>query len=92
MRNKDVVKAFIQRKAAKVQNLESTGDKLISYNTVIAQWTYDGELYINSSYYSATTSRHLGYLKRAIPYDTVIWYTVRADYERGTQSLLPNGR
>ena len=36
MKNKEVCKEFIRRKAARRSNLVSTGDKLFSYNTCIA--------------------------------------------------------
>lgn len=52
-------------------NLTSTGDKLFSYNTCIAQWKGD-TLLINITKYSATTTKHLYYVKRyGIPYITV---------------------
>ena len=44
-------------------SLTSTGDKLISYETPIAEWR--GEvLAINSAKYSATTSKQQGMLRR----------------------------
>ena len=43
-------------------SLYSTGDRLISYSTCIAEWTKDGKLRINVTKYSTTTSKHLSHL------------------------------
>ena len=40
MKNKEVCKEFIRRRVARGSNLFSTGDKLFSYNTCIAQWYF----------------------------------------------------
>ena len=66
MRNKEVAYAFINREAASGSNLMSTGDRLYSYNTCIAQYDDDNTLYINYTKYSSTTSRHQGYLMRQL--------------------------
>lgn len=63
MRNEEIVQEFLVRNTAFTNNLTSTGDKLFSYQTVIAQWI-NGTLVINPTKYSSTTSRHLGYVKR----------------------------
>ena len=65
MRNEDVAKAFLNRRTASVNNLSSSGDKLFSYNTCIAQWV-GSTLIGNATKYSTTTSRHLGYIKQCI--------------------------
>lgn len=67
MKNKEVVDNFISRNIAKSANLISTGDRLISYNTCIAEWYTSQILLINETYYSNTTSRHLNILKRRLP-------------------------
>lgn len=67
MRNEDVVKAFYERKCAKTKNLESTGDRLISFNTTIAErTTVLNELKIikNITRYSVTTSKHQHYVNK----------------------------
>lgn len=63
MRNVDVVKEFIRGNGAYGSNLRSTGDKLFSYSTCIAQFI-DGTLYINTTRYSVTTSKHRYYIYR----------------------------
>lgn len=67
MKNKEVVESFISRNIANSANLISTGNKLISYNTCIAEWYTSSILLINETYYSNTTSRHLNLLKRGLP-------------------------
>lgn len=55
--NQDVVKSFLNGKIAKSLSMTSTGDKLYSYNTIIAQW-HNNELIVNKTKYSRTTSVH----------------------------------
>lgn len=62
MKNKEVVEAFLSGDVAVGSNLYSTGDKLFSYITCIAEW-YDGHLLVNITGYSNTTSKHQSYLK-----------------------------
>lgn len=61
MKNINVVKNFIHRVPAYGSHLISTGDKLISYHTTIAQFS-GNELHINKTKYSRTTLRHLNYI------------------------------
>lgn len=78
MSNEEVIKAFLRGEKAKTKTrvypewdmylvkgctLESTGDKLINYSTVIAEWR-NGVVYINTNRYSSTTTRIQGTLKR----------------------------
>lgn len=80
MANIDIIHAFINHKAAKSalrdipynglyirrgRSLESTGDKLYSYDTVIARWAGD-KIEVNNRRYSASTSHVQGALKNAI--------------------------
>lgn len=60
MRNEEVVKAFHRREEAKnsTGSLWTTGDCLYSYFTCIAEFNNEGELYINLTKYSTTTSHH----------------------------------
>jgi hypothetical protein len=71
MTNLDVIKSFIKRNPNSTAHLLSTGDKLYSYSTCIAE-SYLGMLLVNITYYSNTTSHHLGLLKRNYPSDILI--------------------
>lgn len=62
MCNKDVIEEFLDRNPASIKNLSTDGIKLYSYNTCIAQWDYN-TIIINKTYYSNTTSHHLGILR-----------------------------
>lgn len=57
MRNNQVIDAFLNHKegASDNKNLRSTGAKLFSYSTCIAQWL-DDILIVNVTKYSKTTS------------------------------------
>jgi hypothetical protein len=58
MKNSEVHDAFWQRQIACTAHLTSTGEKLISYQTCIAQRSENPLTYfINMTYYSNTTSR-----------------------------------
>lgn len=74
----DVIQQFLKREQAHTPyrnaplnnvwrwrgaSLTSTGDKLISYETPIAEWR-GGVLAINSAKYSNTTSKQQGMLRR----------------------------
>ena len=70
MKNIDVATLFLGKNDCRGSNLYSINGKLYSYDTVIAQW--DGiDLIGNSTKYSCSTSRHLGYIKNRID----IWTT-----------------
>lgn len=62
MKNKEVVEIFLCGEAAIGSNLYSTGDKLFSYRTCIAEW-HGGYLIVNTTRYSNTNSRHQSYFK-----------------------------
>lgn len=86
MRNKNVVDSFLRRQIAHTINLYSTGDKLFSYSTVIAQYIgdYDNPTLVgNATKYSVTTSRHMSYVK-----DSIDIYTTKY-VPRGTNNLIP---
>lgn len=57
MKNIDVVNKFLRCECASGSNLNSSGDRLFSYNTCIAQWL-DDILYLNMTQYSPTSSKH----------------------------------
>jgi hypothetical protein len=58
MRNFEVIKQFLGKCSAKSYsgNLISTGEKLISYNTCIAEWNKNN-LMVNVTKYSSSTSK-----------------------------------
>ena len=63
MTNNQVVELFENGLKGASLNMTSTGDKLYSYNTIIAQWI-NGKIIVNACKYSATTSKHTSSLKR----------------------------
>lgn len=83
MKNSDVVAAFYEGKCAKTKNLESIGNKLISYNTTIAERIkVKGKIVIikNTTRYSTSTSKHQGYITK---YDYIAF-----DVPRSTVNLI----
>jgi len=67
--NTEVVESFIQHKYAQNRNLKSTGVKLYSYDTCIAEWYVKDGLIINKTKYSKATLKHqylLNYLLKNI--------------------------
>lgn len=63
--NAEVVDSFLRCEEACSGHLISTGTRLISYQTTIAQWSNDlTYIIVNETYYSQTTSRHRNLLKR----------------------------
>lgn len=62
MTNQQVGERFLKGEKGKSLNMTSTGDKLFSYNTIVAQWI-DDKIVLNSTKYSATTSKHVYYVK-----------------------------
>lgn len=69
MTNKDVVIAFIRGESVHTGHMTSTGDRLFSYNTCIAQW-HKGTLLVNRTKYSSTTSHQMSHLNRMLQFDT----------------------
>lgn len=64
MKTVDVISLFLNHKIGNALNVHSSGDKLFSYNTCIAQWLDPATLIINITKYSVTTSKHLTQLRR----------------------------
>lgn len=67
--NEKVVESFIQHKYAKNRNLKSTGVKLYSFDTCIAQWYAKDGIIINKTKYSTSTNKHqylLNYLLKNV--------------------------
>jgi hypothetical protein len=67
MRNDEVITKFIMGESAHSsnKNLRTDGEKLINYNTVIAQ-KIGRTIVVSSTKYSSTTSKIQNQLKRAI--------------------------
>ena len=83
LKNSDVATAFLRKEKKMVHsaNLISTGNTLISYNTVIAQWQ-GSDLIGNATKYSTTSSRHMYYVRKHVD----IWTT--KPVPMGTQNLM----
>lgn len=84
MTNEEVIENFIAGHICSGGNLTSTGDKLYSYQTCIAEYTPKG-LVVNKTKYSVTTSKHVGMLLRKLPYITGIKSV--ENIPRGTKKL-----
>ena len=84
--NRDVVEAFINGEVLHNANMISTGDRLFSYNTCIAEKYKERGLdrcAINETTYSVTTTKHHNLLMRCMQ----IPYIVLTDIPIGTQTL-----
>lgn len=64
-KNEDIVKLFLEKKEGYGSSVYSSGKKLFSYTTCIAEWINKG-LCINNTYYSNTTTRHTSLLYKNI--------------------------
>lgn len=90
MKNREVVEKFFNGECATGSNLFSTGTKLFSYQTCIAQW-YRPYLVINKTRYSVTTSKHLYYLNHIIiPYMLLMYVKEVYNIDRGSNTLPLN--
>lgn len=90
-RNNDFIEYFVRggREQKNCNNLHIRGDKLLNYNTVIAQVGEDGYLYINMTKYSTSTSRIQNYLlKEAEWYFRRYSITIVDNIEYDTQNLI----
>lgn len=72
MRNREVVREFLNHEPTTGSNLYSTGDKLVSYATTIAEWQSGKVLLVNNTSYSRTTSKQRNYLYPIPDYIEVI--------------------
>lgn len=88
MKNEEVIKAFAERKKARnsTGSLESTGDRLYSYATCIAEYDKYGRLYINLTGYSCTTSHHQTILNKLL-YNEV--FKIVYSMEKNTVHIVP---
>lgn len=92
MRNIEVIEAFVSKIKGKNKNgsLESTGLKLYSYNTCIAEWYLEYNcILLNTTYYSNTTSRHQNLLGKNLPLNAYV-VTNNNNIEKNTDSLKNN--
>jgi len=68
MTNLSAVREFVGGREAQGSNLRSTGNELISYSTVIAQYENGGQdIAMTSKKYSRTTSAHQNLLRGLYP-------------------------
>lgn len=84
MTNQETMKKFIQGESGKSLNMTSTGDRLFSYQTVIAE-RIDNHIYINSTKYSPTTSKQTTQLTNEL---TEGYTETTKHAPRGTTSLV----
>lgn len=84
MRNIEVIKQFLNKSSGNSDsgNLISTGDRLFSYNTCIAEWLENNDLALNVTKYSSTTSRHQNLLRRKIIYSSIQLVNVPINTQR----------
>lgn len=65
MKNQELIRAFVRGTKSGIRNgsmsVSSDGGRLYSYNTVIAE-KRDGNVLVNRTKYSVTTSKHQCYL------------------------------
>ena len=86
MRNKEVISKFVNfAESAATANVRSTGDKLLSYYTCIAQ-RHEGKIIVNVTRYSITTSKMQNNLRYELSGYDVIEVT---SVPRGTCDLVP---
>lgn len=82
IKNKEVIEAFLDKQVACAGHLYSDGNRLMSYNTCIAQWDCDF-IIVNMTYYSTTTSRHRNMVINSHKENIII----REDVPQDTQYL-----
>lgn len=88
MKNKDVVLAFLKKKEAWGSHLYSTGKRLISYNTSIAEWYSDYYLLVNHTRYSNSISKHQSYLRSELVNNSNIIELCLNDIDRNIHDLV----
>lgn len=98
MKNIDVIQAFLdnndENAHANTEHVSFRGNRLWSYNTVIAEkvkgMTDRDILMLNKTKYSVTTSKHQTYLNRELEFYTSKYQIIVIDNKsipRGTQHL-----
>ena len=87
MKNKDVVLAFLKKEEAWGSHLYSTGKRLISYNTTIAEWYSDYYLLVNHTRYSNSTSKQQNYLRSELVNNSDIIELCLNNIDKNTHDL-----
>ena len=89
IKNIEVVKSFLLEDCNNSNHLLSTGSKLFSYNTVIAEWhkTIPNAILLNKCYYSNTTSHHQNMVKRLADSWGITILSINEGIEINTKSL-----
>jgi len=80
--NENVVIAFCKHHYAEGGNLQSMNNRLYSYRTCLAEFDENGNLWVNVTRYSNTTSKHLGKLLRQLQRREMT-YTMVTDFPCG---------
>ena len=76
MKTRDLIEKFVNGKSGLfASNTHSKGDKLYNWETVIAQFI-NNILFINTTHYSVTTTKHQNKLLRLAERDNMLYYTV----------------
>ena len=76
MRIRDLIKAFIHHQdGLRASNMHSKDNKLFNWETVLAQW-FDKTLFINTTHYSTTTTKHQNELIKQAEQNNIHYYTV----------------
>lgn len=83
--NQRVIDSFLRKEINSSGHLMSDGKRLISYQTCIAQYTSLGDLLVNMTSYSVTTSKHRNMLLRSSHYYNIIKLD---NIPRGAENLL----
>ena len=89
-KNNDFITYYLAggREQKNCNNLHIKGDKLFNYDTVIAQKSEDGTLYINMTKYSTSTSRIQNALLREAQYYYYTGLIVLNNIQIDTKDLL----
>ena len=76
MRTIKVIEEFVNKRCGlRASNMHSVDDKLFNWETVIAQFI-DNILFINTTHYSVTTTKHQNELLRLAERNNMHYYTV----------------
>ena len=86
MRTRDLIEKFVNGKSGLfASNMHSIDDKLFNWETVIAQFI-NNILFINTTHYSITTTKHQNELLRLAERNNIHYYIVD-DIAMGTTDL-----
>lgn len=87
MKNEDVIIAFLNKERGTSQSLKSSGVKLFSYSTCIAQWE-DHHILVNPTSYTSTMDRSLTFLYRILNTSYLIYRNVQNYIPKGCNDLI----